>query len=152
MTMQKPCTVGRNQLKIGRILRASKKFVKMLWFSTCWLLPYSIWREKWQRNIWSEKCVKTQGFNTLVENEPSSTHWILDNTGNVENEEKFVATFDCCCCFSETTSWFCFSLYNYIAFGGFELCYTFVIVLERRFLIVGMTLASRNDQWWWSQN
>ena len=35
--MQKPCTVGRNQLKIGRILRASKKFVKMLWFFTCWM-------------------------------------------------------------------------------------------------------------------
>ena len=147
MTMQKPCTVGRNQLKIGRILRASKKFVKMLWFLTCWLLSCLIWQEKWQKKIFGRKNA-WKHKDSMVENEPSSTHWILDNTGNVENEEKFVATSTA----STTTSWFCFSLYNYIAFGGFELCYTFVIVLERRFLIVGMTLASRNDQWWWSQN
>ena len=83
--------------------------------------------------------MKTQGLDAF--GRKCSAH--SDNTGNVENEEKFVATFDC---LYETTSWFCFSLYNYIAFGGFELCYTFVIVLERRFLIVGMTLASRNDQ------
>ena len=82
--------------------------------------------------------MKTQGLDAF--GRKCSAH--SDNTGNVENEEKFVATSTA----STTTSWFCFSLYNYIAFGGFELCYTFVIVLERRFLIVGMTLASRNDQ------
>ena len=66
--------------------------------------------------------MKTQGLDAF--GRKCSAH--SDNTGNVENEEKFVATSTA----ATTTSWFCFSLYNYIAFGGFELCYTFVIVLE----------------------